>query len=147
MHYQHTQKIPDNVMAVGTLAGLAMGLSLPGLLTRLAFCGVMGAVGYQFRSLTVEVDDNEIRLQFGNGPIKKVFPLADVTDVKTTRTTPLSGWGMHFVGNGWLYNIYGLDAVEVTLAGGKRVLIGSDEPAELSAAINNRPIVATTVSD
>ncbi len=147
MHYQHTQKIPDNVMAVGTVAGLAMGLTLPGLLTRMAVVGVMGAVAYQFRSLTVEVDDNEIRLQFGDGPIRKIFPLAEVTDVKATRTSPLSGWGMRWIGGGWLYNIYGLDAVEVTLAGGKRVMIGTDEPDELCSAINNRPIVATTIND
>jgi hypothetical protein len=121
-------------------------LTLPGLLARLAVVGVMGAVAYSFRSLTVEVDDNEIRLQFGDGPIRKNFLLSDVTSVETTRTSPLSGWGMRFIGKGWLYNIYGLDAVEVTLAGGKRVLIGTDEPETLAAAINDRPIVATAVS-
>ena len=147
MHYQHTQKVPDNVMAVATLAGLAIGLTPPGLIARIATIGVMGAVGYSFRSLTVEVDDNELRLQFGDGPIRKSFPLADVTGVKTTRTSPLSGWGMRFIGRGWLYNIYGLDAVELSLAGGKRVLVGTDEPDKLAAAINERPIVVSNISN
>jgi len=103
MQYQHTQKIPDNVMAIAAVAGLAMGLTPPGLLTRILVMGTLGAVAYTFRSLTVEVDDNEIRLQFGdNGPVRKVIALADVTDVKTTRTNPLSGWGVHFIGSGWL---------------------------------------------
>jgi hypothetical protein len=146
MHYSHTQKVPDNVMAVATLAGLALGLTPPGLIARLAVVGVMGAVGYQFRSLTVEVDDNELRLQFGDGPIRKTFPLSEVTGVQTTRTSPLAGWGMRWIGSGWLYNIYGLDAVELTMAGGKRVLVGTDEPEELAAAINERPVVVSNVS-
>jgi len=147
MHYQHTQKVPDNVMAVATVAGLAIGLTPPGLIARIAAIGVMGAVGYNFRSLTVEVDDNELRLQFGDGPVRKSFPLGDVTGVKTTRTSPLSGWGMRFIGGGWLYNIYGLDAVELSLAGGKRVLVGTDEPDKLVAAINERPIVVSNISN
>jgi hypothetical protein len=146
MHYQHTQKVPDNVMAVAAVAGLAIGLTPAGLLARIAAVGVMGAVGYSFRSLTVEVDDDEIRLQFGDGPIRKSIALADVTGVKTTRTSPLSGWGMRFIGGGWLYNIYGLDAVELSLAGGKRVLVGTDEPDILAAAINERPVVVSNVS-
>ena len=147
MHYQHTQKVPDNVMAVATLAGLAIGLTPPGLIARIAAVGVMGAVGYNFRSLTVEIDDNELRLKFGDGPIRKTIALADVTGVETTRTSPLSGWGVRFIGGGWLYNIYGLDAVEVTLAGGKRVLIGTDEPEQLAAALHERPVVVSNVSN
>jgi hypothetical protein len=147
MHYQHTQKVPEGVMTVATLAGLAIGLTPPGLIARIAAVSVMGAVAYSFRSLTVEVDDNELRLQFGDGPIRKRFALADVTGVKTTRTSPLYGWGMRFTFDGWLYNIYGLDAVELSLSGGKRVLIGTDEPEKLAAAINERPVVVSNVSN
>lgn len=141
MHYQHTQKVPDKVMLAASLAGLVLGMTPPGFVARLAVIGILGVTAYSFRSLTVEVDDKEVRLQFGDGPIRKTVPLTDVASVKTVRTTPLQGWGMHFVGNGWLYNVYGLDAVEIAYSNGKRTLIGTDEPDRLVEAIDGRLIV------
>jgi hypothetical protein len=35
----------------------------------------------------------------------------------------------------WLYNVGGLDAVEITLASGRMLRIGSDEPNALAAAL------------
>ena len=141
MYYQHTQKLPDKIMATAAVAGLALGLTPPGFLTRLVVVGLLGATAYNFRSLTVEVDDNEIRLQFGDGPIGRVIPLTDISGCKTIRTSPLQGWGIRFTGDGWLYNIYGLDAVELSLNNGKRVLIGTDQPDQLAAAIDGRLII------
>jgi len=141
MDYQHTQKVPENVMFAASLAGIALGLTPPGFLARLALIGVLGATAYSFRSLTVTVDDKEIRLQFADGPIKKSFLLADVVSAKSVRTTPLQGWGIHFIGSGWLYNVYGLDAVEICLSNGKKVLIGTDEPDKFAAAIDDRIVV------
>ena len=48
---------------------------------------------------------------------------------------PLSGWGVHFVGDGWLYNVFGLDAVRISMKSGKIIYIGTDEPQVLAAAI------------
>lgn len=141
MHYQHTQKIPEKLMLGAGIASLAIGLTPPGFLARLALTGLLGATVYNFRSLTVEVDDSEVRIQFGEGPIKKSFSLDEITHVRTVRTTPLQGWGIHWTGYGWLYNIYGLDAVEIEFADGKRALIGSDEPERLCTAIDRRLIV------
>ncbi|MBX9688673.1 MAG: hypothetical protein K2X27_18335 [Candidatus Obscuribacterales bacterium] len=141
MHYLHTQKVPEKVLAAATIAGLAIGLTPPGFLARLALMGVLGAAAYSFRSLTIEVDDEEIKLQFGDGPIRKSFLLADISSAKAVRTTPLQGWGIHWTGHGWLYNIYGLDAVEICMTNGKRALIGTDEPDKLEAAIDGRLIV------
>lgn len=141
MHYKHTQKVPEKVMLAAGLAGLLVSLTPSGFLARLALIGILGSTAYTFRSLTVEVDDNEIRLQFGDGPIRKSFPMHDVSSVQTTRTQPLQGWGIHWTGGGWLYNIYGLDAVEISFTDGKRVLIGTDQPEQLAAAIDGRLIV------
>lgn len=141
MHYQHTQKIPDKVLLAAGLGSLLLGLTPPGFLARLALVGVLGAVTYNFRSLTVEVDEYEVRLCFGDGPIKKSFAIADLSTVKSTRTKPINGWGIHWTGEGWLYNIYGLDAVELSFNDGSKVLIGTDEPDELLNALNNRLII------
>lgn len=128
-------------MLAAGLAGLAIGMTPPGFLARLALVGVLGATAYNFRSLTVEVDDDEIRLQFGDGPIRKAFSLHEVSSAQSVRTTPLQGWGIHWTGQGWLYNIYGLDAVEIQFRDGRRTLIGTDEPDKLAAAIDGRLIV------
>ncbi len=140
MHYQHTQKVSGKVMLTASLAGLAIGLTPPGFLARLALVSILGATAYFFRSLTVEVNDEEIRLQFGDGLIKKSFLLSDLSSVKAVKTTPLQGWGIRWIGSGWLYNIYGLDAVEICFSNGKRTLIGTDEPDKLAAAIDGRLI-------
>jgi hypothetical protein len=135
MVYQHTQKVPGKILTAATLAGFAVGLTPSGLLLRLVTWGTLGAVAVIFRSLTVEVDASEVRLQFGDGLIKREFALKHISSIDKVRTTPLRGWGMRWLGSGWLYNIYGLDAVELHFNDGKRAIIGTDEPDNLLAAI------------
>jgi hypothetical protein len=142
MYYLHTQRVPSKVMTIATLAGLAIGLTPPGLIARLALMGTLGTVAAVFRSLTVEVDDNKVSFWFADGFIKKTFRLDDIDSVKKVRTTPLQGWGAHWIGGGWLYNVYGLDAVELQLKNGNRVWIGTDEPESLISALNNIKLIA-----
>jgi hypothetical protein len=124
-------------MTLATIAGLAIGLTPPGLLMRVALLGTLGAVGAAFRSLTIEVRDQAVHLSFGDGVIKKIFPVSEIDAAKQVRTTPLNGWGIHWIGNGWLYNIYGLDAIELAMKDGKRVWLGTDDPENLLAAIKS----------
>ncbi len=46
------------------------------------------------------------------------------------------GWGIRLTPTGWMYNISGLDAVQLQLASGKRFRIGTDEPVQLKSAID-----------
>ena len=138
MNYQHTQRIPENVVTAATIGGIALGLTPPGWIIRLCTLGVLGTVGAMMKSLSVEVDSSEINIAFGNNIVKKTYSLRDVQAAKAIRTTPIQGWGVHWIGKGWLYNIYGLDAVEVRFLNGKHVFIGTDEPENLTAAINQR---------
>jgi hypothetical protein len=46
------------------------------------------------------------------------------------------GWGLRYGGdNGWAYNARGNRGVQLVLQGEKRVLIGSQRPEELLAAL------------
>jgi len=45
------------------------------------------------------------------------------------------GWGVRKIRNGWMFNIAGSDAIELTLRSGRVFRIGTDQPADLSAAI------------
>ena len=46
------------------------------------------------------------------------------------------GFGIRYVFDGWMWNVSGLDAVQLTLPDGKHFRIGTDEPKALEAAIN-----------
>ncbi len=44
-------------------------------------------------------------------------------------------WRIRYIGTDWLYNVAGLDAVEIILTSGTRTRSGTDEPAALVAAL------------
>ena len=46
------------------------------------------------------------------------------------------GWGIHLTPRGGLYNVSGFRAVAVRLKGGKRFLLGTDEPERVCEAIS-----------
>ena len=95
-------------------------------------------VALLFCTLTVRVGDGEIECRYGPGLVRKHIPLAAVRGVRPVRTEWYQGWGIRLTSDGWLFNVSGLDAVEVELVDGKRIRIGTDEPQALVAAIRSR---------
>ncbi len=96
-----------------------------------------------FSILTVKVDGEEVSVRFGVGLIRKRFPLSEIESHSAVRNPWYYGWGLRRTPIGWLYNVSGLEAVEITLKDGRKVRIGTDDPAGLEAAIgaalsNNR---------
>jgi hypothetical protein len=89
----------------------------------------------QFPTLTVEVTDADIRLRFGPGLIRKRFALGSVRSARAVRNEWYSGWGIRMLPKGILYNVSGLDAVEIEMKNGGIHRIGTDQPAELLEAI------------
>jgi hypothetical protein len=45
------------------------------------------------------------------------------------------GWGIRLIPGGWLYNVSGLDAVELKMKNGRVYRIGTDEPRKLAEFI------------
>ena len=95
-------------------------------------------VALLFCTLTVSVRGGEIECRFGPGLISKHIPLGAVQGARPVRTEWYQGWGIRLTSGGWLFNVSGLDAVEVELVDGKRIRIGSDEPQALASAIRGR---------
>jgi len=95
---------------------------------------------FLFHSLRVEINQGIIKCQFGIGLIKKVFELEEIVDVQAVSNKWYYGWGIRLTPHGWLYNVSGLQAVEITLASGKKYRIGTDEPDRLAAAIRDNSI-------
>lgn len=101
----------------------------------LALTAVQLAAMFLFASLTVEITYTELRIAFGPGLIRKRWPLTDITSCHAVRNAWWYGLGIHLTPYGWLYNVSGLDAVELKLHGGKRLRIGTDAAHELERAI------------
>jgi hypothetical protein len=90
-----------------------------------------------FGSLTVSVSYEQIDVRFGPGLIRKRFRSAEVLQVKPVRNHWYYGWGIRLTPRGWLFNVSGLDAVELLMRDGRTYRIGTDQPKELAAAISS----------
>ncbi len=88
-----------------------------------------------FWRLTVTVTADEVVVSFGVGVIRKRFRIADIRDARAVRNRWYYGWGIRYTPHGWMFNVSGLDAVELELSNNTKFRIGTDEPHQLVAAI------------
>ena len=93
---------------------------------------------FLFSTLTVIVNDNGVQLKFGVGLIHKEFNRNQIIKCKIIRTKWYYGLGIRMTPTGWLYNVSGLDAVEIEMNNGKLYKIGTDEPEKLKKEIEKR---------
>ena len=91
-----------------------------------------------FHSLTVRVSRNVIAISFGVGLIRKNFVVDDIQSAAIVKNHWYNGWGIKWIRGGWLYNVSGLDAVEIKVKNGRRYRIGTDQPCDLFEAIESR---------
>ena len=98
---------------------------------------VLLVVAWLFRSLTVEVDERAVTVRFGRTRIGTTVETAAIRSVRAVRNRWYYGWGIRWFARGWLFNVSGLDAVELILRDGRVLRIGTDEPARLAAAIES----------
>jgi hypothetical protein len=135
--YRHTQVGTVMIVALGlpalavAAAAAAGALPMPFLALGAVFLVCLALFG----SLTVEVDHVTVSLRFGVGLIRRRFALAEVRTVETVRNRWFYGLGIRMLSRGWLYNVSGLDAVEIGMTDGGAHRIGTDEPGALAAAI------------
>jgi hypothetical protein len=138
-HYQHTQPgtLMIVVLVVGAIVCAAIAYGDTG-----ASRGIAGAVAagllilaWLFSSLTVIVDDSEVRWYFGPGAWSYRTALADIASARPVRNSWVNGFGIRMGPGFRLYNVSGLDAVELKLKDGNIRRIGTDDPAGLAAAL------------
>ena len=108
----------------GALA-LALGIAVFGILILL--------LSYR---LKVEVDDSHIHLAYGIGLIHRSITRADVTGAEAVHNSFWYGWGIRWTPHGWMWNLSGLDAVEITYTSGKKFRIGTDDSEQLIQALS-----------
>lgn len=123
------------------LVGAAICLFLQALIPAprvvlLVAAGGLGLCAFLFSSLTIQISDRALRWHFGPGLIHKEVLLSEIQEAEPARINFMYGWGIHLTPRGWLYNVSGFRAVAVRLKGGKRFLLGTDEPERLCEAIS-----------
>lgn len=119
--------------AAGTLAGSLIPDAPWPLL--LVIAGVLAGAGWVFSALTIEVTPTELKWFFGPGFWRRHAALGEVVSAVPVRNKWWHGYGAHHTSRGWLFNVAGLDAVEVTLRDGTTFRLGTDEPDALARAI------------
>jgi hypothetical protein len=139
IRYRHTQL--GTLMLVTLVSGAiffaAMAYTLPmaarwGLLAGAVLLVVMA---WLFSTLTVSVSDNELQWSFGPGLLSYRMALADIAGISIVRNSPLNGFGIRMRPGFRLYNVSGLDAVELRLKNGDVSRIGTDDAPGLAAAL------------
>jgi hypothetical protein len=140
--YRHTQvgwtiivlvvaAVVAEILLVVVLApGSTFALSLSG-----ALAAILAVTLILFSTLTVTVDDGAVRLAFGLEALRREVSLDQIAEARRVRNAWYSGWGVRVIPNGRLYNVGGLDAVELQLDNGRVVRVGTDEPDVLLAAV------------
>ena len=140
MTYRHTQR--GTLILILCLAGAAFALATswrsghwPAALITLAVMIVMATL---FSSLTVEVTNNDLRWHFGPGLWSYRLALDEIEDVAVVRNQWWNGWGIRMGPGFRLYNVSGLDAVELRLHSNDVRRIGTDDPQGLVKVLRTR---------
>ncbi|MBI4238893.1 MAG: hypothetical protein HY696_10850 [Deltaproteobacteria bacterium] len=143
--YRHTQfgyvtALPCTIVGIWSFGSLWwMPIEELWVLRLLATVGVVATIlCFLFASLSVEVDNGQVRLRFGTGTIHKTIPLTDIKTSRIARNSLLYGFGIRLTPHGWLWNVSGLSAVEVEYRNGKKFRIGTDQPEALQHAIQQQ---------
>ena len=93
---------------------------------------------FWWMQLIVEVREDGIFLHFK--PMKRrTVRFEEIESVEPCQYRPIveyGGWGIRRGRKGWAYNVSGNKGVRVEFHDGKHLLIGSQRPAELAAAID-----------
>lgn len=138
--YKHKQKGAWPLYAVifaamVTAAFLALASPSPARAVLSVVLLTLGLSVFIFWSLTVVVTQDRLAVWFGPGLIRKTFLVSDIHDARLVRNPWYYGWGIRLTPHGWLFNVSGFDAVELELTNHRKFRIGTDDPQQLLAAI------------
>jgi hypothetical protein len=148
MIYRHTQAgaLIRALLGVFIVFGAFMGVVGPGS-SKTGFwilVGVMMIIWALFHSLTVEIDPRCLRWRFGPGVLKWDLLISDLESAQASRSHWYNGWGIRWTPTGWLYNVSGLDCVNIHLKNGKTIRIGTNDSKGLLEAL--RKVGVETIS-
>lgn len=139
MPYHHTQPgstLLASCTAIGVV-GAVIAWRISGQpATLIAMLIVLAGIGVVFHSLTVSIEDRELSWYFGFGLWTYRLGLDEIRSVSVVRNQWRNGFGIRKAPGFSLYNVSGLDAVELKLKSGEIRRIGTDDAKGLAAALS-----------
>lgn len=141
-HRQHNPFIPMVlaimlIVVMGALLTIPRGVDPGPLVTPVMLIIIVAALIGMLSRLTTRVESGIVTWYFGFGFPRGKRTVSHIARAELTRTSFLEGWGLHWtIWHGWLWNVYGFQAVEIFGNDGSRVTIGTDDPQGFLDAIN-----------
>ena len=137
MPYRHTQRGTLTVAVCLAVAGFAAATAWrsgqwPAAIVPI----VLVAAAVMFSSLTVAVNGNELQWYFGAAFWSYRLALDEIETAAVVRNRWWNGFGIRMRPGFRLYNVSGLDAVELRLKSGGVRRLGTDDPQGLFAALS-----------
>jgi hypothetical protein len=137
--YKHTQVGQIIlVIAAPVLLILAFWAAIYPILSMIITIAALVILLGLFSALTVACDAEKLSFYFGPGIIRKTIKYGEIKTIEKVRNRWYYGWGVRWYGRGWLYNVSGLDAIEITLNSGSQLRLGTNEPDKLMAFIKSK---------
>lgn len=139
--YEHTQStivpfiVTETIFLTVVTILLITGTSVLAIVVTGGVFSVAALLAFTFSRMTVTVDEGAVIARFGSGWPRRTIPVEEIGAARPVRNRWYHGWGIRKVGRGWMFNVWGLDAVELELRSGRAFRIGTDEPRELAAAV------------
>lgn len=103
-----------------------------------------------FYKLTIIVDRTHVSFKLGIGLVRKTYKIEDLKSCKAVTNSIFNGIGIRMLSNGWLYNVSGLEAIELQFVNKKSIVrIGTNNSDEISHLIQSRigDKISSNVSD
>ncbi len=94
---------------------------------------------FTFYKLTIFIDEKNVSFKFGIDWFGKSYQFSEIESCEAVKNPILAGIGIRWLGNGWLYNVSGFKAIELTFRNKKSIVrIGTDKPEEITQVIQEK---------
>ena len=142
MLYEHTQ--PGTWVRILSTVFIVVGIIIyystadeTSIWVAVSLMGIGIVISAIFTSLQTAVDSNFLYISYSVGLVRRKIPLESIDSVKQVRNPWWYGFGIRLTPRGWLWNIQGLDAIELTYKNGRSFRIGTDDPKGLESALSS----------
>ena len=152
--YTHTQRGRSHWIALvigAVVVGISWAFGSGRTTLILGLCAVLPAVLviWAFSAMTVTVTDDVVEVRFRLGWPYRSVKRRNIGSHAPVRSPWWYGFGLRFIPGGFMWNVWGLDAVELRMASdasdsflfadrpGKAFRIGTDDPEGLDRALRN----------
>ncbi len=90
-----------------------------------------------FYKMTIQINDTHVIFRMGIGLITREYELSQIKSCRPVRNSPFYGIGIRKIPGGWLFNVTGMEAVEISFKNKKQIVrIGTNKSEEISAIIS-----------